>query len=70
MAVALIITVSLYYYYNTVPTLFDSLVAFSLASLGLPFSLLALIRLGSIAWHNMSQALTRRCHLASSQRGC
>jgi hypothetical protein len=70
MPVAIIITVVFYYYYNTGASLFDNLAALSLASLGLPFSLVALIRLGSTAWHNMSQALTRRCHLANSQRGC
>jgi len=70
MPVAFIITVSFYYYHNITTTLFDSLAAFSLAILGLPFSLVALIRLGSIAWHNVSQALTRRWHLASSQRRC
>ena len=59
-----------YYCQNMTNALFDSLAASSLVSLGLPFSLLALIRIGCIAWHNMCQALTRRCHLTASERGC
>ena len=71
MADAVIITVSLHYYYNmAATTLFDSLAAFCLASLGLTFSFVALVRLGSIAWRNMAQALTRRWHPASNRRGC
>ena len=70
MAAAVIITVNLHYYHNTVTTLFDSFAASSLATLGLTFSLVALVRLGSLAWHNLSQALIRRWHLASSRRGC
>ena len=70
MAAALIITVSFHYYHNMATTLFDSIAAYSLASLGLTFSLLALVRLGFIAWHNMSQALTRRWHLVTNRRGC
>ena len=70
MAAAIIIAVRFYYYHNIALTLFDSLAAYCLTGLGLTFSLLALVRLGSIAWHNMSQALTRRWHIASNRRGC
>jgi hypothetical protein len=74
MAAAVIGIVNFHYYYNALAAAVfaspDSLAAFSLASLGLTFSLVALVRLGSIAWHTMSQALTRRWHLASNRRGC
>ena len=70
MRVAIIITVRIHDYYNMAATsFFNSVAAFSLVSLGLAFSLVALIRFGSIVWHNMAQALTRRWHLAN-QRGC
>jgi hypothetical protein len=71
MRVAIIIIVRIHDYYNLAATsLFDSVAAFSLASLGLTFSLVALIRLGSSVWHKMAQALTRRWHPANCQRGC
>jgi len=70
MRVAIIIIVRMHDYYNlTATSLFDSVAAFSLASLGLTFSLVALIRLGSSVWHKMAQALTRRLHPANCQRG-
>ena len=43
----------------------DSLAAFALASVGLVFCLIAFLKISSIAWHNMSQSLTRHCHFAS-----
>jgi hypothetical protein len=75
-----IITVFSHCYYNVAAaTLFaslDSLAALSLANAGLVFSFVALIRVGSIAWQNMCQAVTRRWHFGSSvarnfsRRGC
>jgi hypothetical protein len=80
MASAVIITVIYYYYYNTAAAAvfasLDRLAAFSLASTGLVFSFVALIRISSIAWHNIWQALNRRWHFSSSvarnlcRRGC
>jgi hypothetical protein len=74
MAAAFINIVNFHYYYNIMAAAVfgspDSLAAFSLASLGLTFSLVALVRLCSIAWHTMSQAFTRRWHPASNRRGC
>lgn len=52
----------------TVPAAFaliDNFAAFALASVGLPFTLIALIRISLIAWNNISQVVTRHWHLAS-----
>jgi len=68
MAPAVIITRKFDIYYNMAaipaPAFLDSLAAFALASLGLAFSLVAFLKISSIAWHNMFQALTRHWHSA------
>ena len=54
--------------YNMVLPAFASLnnlAAFALASVGLAFSLVALLKIGSIACHHMFQALARRWHFGS-----
>ena len=55
-------------YYNIATTTFaflDNIAAFALASVGVAFSLVALLRISSIACHNISQALTRHWHFGS-----
>lgn len=44
---------------------FDSLASFALASVGLVFCIVALLKISSIAWHNMSQTLARHWHFGS-----
>ena len=69
MAPAFIITGISRIYYNMAAlpasAFLDSLAAFALVSLGLAFSLVAFLKISSIAWHNMFQALTRHWHSAS-----
>jgi hypothetical protein len=69
MPAALIITIATMIKY-IVPALpssasTDSLVAFALASIGVVFCVVALLKITSIAWHNMSQALIRHWHFTS-----
>jgi hypothetical protein len=69
MAPAFIITVIHQNYYNIAATtafaFLDSLAAFALASVGVAFSLVALLKISSIAYHNLSHALIRHWHFAS-----
>jgi hypothetical protein len=69
MTPAIIITIMYQNYWNlaaaTAFAFLDSLAAFALASVGVAFSLVALLKISSIAYHNISQALIRHWHFAS-----
>ena len=56
-------------YYNMIAApvvaFLDSLAASALATVGLAFSLVAFLRISSIAWHTIFQALARHWHFAS-----